>query len=102
MLLHRLFLYLEHRGWIYYTKQSRPPGMAANAFLHVEALVNPPAEHVIEIRRLADLWKRQETGEGDPDIAQPGAGESIEIGGQGRISEMGEHPGDLTNGHPTG
>ncbi len=68
--LHRALQAMERRGWIFYTKQSRPPGMAANALIHLEAIVNPPAEHVIEIRRVADLWNRQTNGQGS-DLPSP-------------------------------
>jgi hypothetical protein len=44
--------------------------MAANALIHLEAIVNPPAGHVIEIRRLADLWNRsgQSTDMSEPAV----------------------------------
>ena len=49
--LHRLGLWMEDRGWIYYRKKHGSSGTLSSAFLEVEALLEPTKRHVIEIKR---------------------------------------------------
>ncbi len=60
--LHRLALWLESRGWLYYRR--RPSSSAlGNAFLEVRSLVEPATRAVVEERtRVHD----EEDAEGDP------------------------------------
>lgn len=49
-LLHRVALYAERRGWIYY--RSKPPrGAGSLAAMEVMKILDPTIEHVIEIVR---------------------------------------------------
>jgi hypothetical protein len=45
--LHRLALYAEGRGWIYYTKAGSSSGSLSNAFLEVQSLIEPSKRHVV-------------------------------------------------------
>ena len=46
--IHRLALWAEQRGWIYYRAKRMPPGAGAAAFLEVASIVAPEVEHVVE------------------------------------------------------
>lgn len=67
--LHRLALWAEARGWIYYTRRGSS-GSLGNAFLEVQALFEPNQRHVLEERQRAEE-KEEEDDEGDP--PRPGA-----------------------------
>ncbi len=67
--LHRLALWAEARGWIYYTRRGSS-GALGNAFLEVQALFEPTRRHVLEERQRA-VEKEEEDEDGDP--PEPGA-----------------------------
>jgi len=48
--LHRLALWLETRGWLYWTNSSGHSTRAGNAMLELQQLTDPSKCHVIEIR----------------------------------------------------
>jgi hypothetical protein len=61
--LHRLALWMERRGWIYY-KKSGSSGTRTTAFLSVQALIEPDKQHIVEERiRRQDDADRTESGE---------------------------------------
>ncbi len=47
--LHRLGLWMETRGWIYYRHKHGSSGSLGAAFLDVQSLLEPSKRHVIEI-----------------------------------------------------
>lgn len=47
--LHRLALWMEGRGWIYY-KTSGSSSTKTNAFLSLQALIEPSKQYVVEER----------------------------------------------------
>ena len=49
--LHRLGLYMEDRGWIYYRKARGSSGAFANAMLEAHKALEPGNAQVIEARR---------------------------------------------------
>ncbi len=51
VLLDRLLLYCERRGWIFYRKKKPSPGTAASAFLEVHSLIEQGKKHVVEIQK---------------------------------------------------
>lgn len=59
--LHRIAVWAERRGWIYYRAKRGSSGALGNALLEVHAIVEPSARHVLE-ERLKD----------DPETAQAG------------------------------
>jgi hypothetical protein len=62
-LLDRFLLWCESRGWIYYRKRKASPGMAAGAFLELQAMLEPGKEHVLkETKRV----QAERDDEGDP------------------------------------
>lgn len=50
-LLHRLALWMEDRGWIYWTRSRGYGTRAGNAMLEVQELLEPEKRHVIEMKR---------------------------------------------------
>ncbi len=65
--LHRLALWAEGRGWIYYRTHRMPVGSAGMAMLEITSLLDPAAEYVVEELRDARARAEQdESGEGSP------------------------------------
>ncbi len=62
--LHRLALWAEGRGWIYYRTHRAPIGSAGMAMLEITSLVDPAVEHVIEETR-ADRVRVEEDERGE-------------------------------------
>jgi len=62
-MLHRLGLWMEERGWIYYRKKHGSSGSLSSAFLEVQALLEPSQRHVLEIKREDDS---EQDESGDP------------------------------------
>lgn len=62
--LDRLALWMEERGWLYYRKTKRRTGAdLGNAFLEIQAMVDPGKKHVLEARREE---KQEQSESGDP------------------------------------
>jgi hypothetical protein len=49
--LHRVGLWAEARGWIYYRKRQGHSGALGTALLEVQKLLEPSKRHVVEERR---------------------------------------------------
>lgn len=60
--LHRLALWAERRGWIYYLKNRGSSGALGNAALEVQAMFEPAQRHVLE-ERLADMEDHEQSGD---------------------------------------
>ena len=63
VLLDRLLLWLEARGWIYYRKKKANPGSLGSAMLEIQSMLQPSGEHVVEERRAV---KSEEDEAGEP------------------------------------
>jgi len=48
---HRLFRWMESRGWIYYTRSGNHSTRAGNAMLNIQQLFEPSKKHVIEMKQ---------------------------------------------------
>lgn len=68
--LHRLAIWMEGRGWIYY--RHRGSAAAGSALLEIQSFYRPSVEHVIELRQDAAI-RAEEDDEGDPPEAGRGA-----------------------------
>lgn len=70
--LHRLGLWMEARGWIYYRDKRASGGAMGSAFLELQSMLEPGARHVLEIRQNE---KAEDTESGDPPeaAAKPGS-----------------------------
>ncbi len=53
--LHRLAMWAEARGWIYYRKGRGSSGSAAGAAFQLHSLAQPSVRHVVEERRRSEL-----------------------------------------------
>jgi len=49
--LHRLALWAERRGWIYYKHHKAPPGASAMALMELDRIWKPEIEHVVD-----EMW----------------------------------------------
>ena len=49
--LHRLAVWAEARGWIYYRKKQGHSGALGTALLEVQKILEPSKRHVVEERR---------------------------------------------------
>ena len=65
--LHRLALWAERRGWIYYREKHGSSGTLANAVLEVHSLFDPSKRYVLEERTRDQVEDEQS---GDPPTAR--------------------------------
>jgi hypothetical protein len=49
--IHRLLLYCESRGWIYYWHKQGSPGTRASALLELHAMLEPQKKHMLTIQK---------------------------------------------------
>lgn len=61
--LHRLGLWMEARGWIYYRRKRGGSGSLGAAFLEVQSMLEPSKKHVLEISRKDES---EDDDSGDP------------------------------------
>ena len=69
--LHRIAVWAERHGWIYYRTKHGSSGAVGNAFLEVQGIFDPAAKHVLE-ERLRDDVDAEEAGD-PPDTAKANA-----------------------------
>jgi hypothetical protein len=67
--LHRLAVWAEGRGFIYYRKRRGSSGAASRAFLEVQSLLEPAQRHVLE-EKARDRVEEQDKG-GPPRGSSP-------------------------------
>ena len=66
--LHRLLLYAERRGWVYYKEKRRPPGAGLGL---LTTIYQPSMEHVVEESASQRVRRDQEaSGEGEYDLTE--------------------------------
>jgi hypothetical protein len=66
--LHRLALWAEDRGWIYYLRRKPSGSSLGNAFLEVQSLIEPEKKQLVEAHKAESV---EEDDQGDP--PEPGA-----------------------------
>ena len=66
--LDRLALWMEGRGWLYYRRRKASASALGNAFLEVQALVEPGQRLVLEARR-EDRVEDHESGDPPDPVA---------------------------------
>lgn len=49
--VHRVALWAEARGWIYYLRRRPQSSALGNAFLEVQALIEPEKKQLVEVRK---------------------------------------------------
>lgn len=67
--LHHLALWAEDRGWIYYKRRKPSSSVLGNAFLEVQALIEPEKKNLVEVRCADSV---EEDDQGDPPEAGSG------------------------------
>jgi hypothetical protein len=60
--LHRLALWAEDRGWIYYLRRKPSSSALGNAFLEIQSLVEPEKRELQQVR-VHDQLEEDEQGE---------------------------------------
>ena len=63
LVIDRLLLAAEAKGWIYWRHRKSSPGTAAGALLELQAMLQPDRRHAAEIVRAES---HEEDGEGGP------------------------------------
>jgi hypothetical protein len=63
---HRLALWLEERGWLFY-KHKKPTSSAASCFVALQQVLEPPVQHVLHVKE----EKRNQAEEGVPGRGDP-------------------------------
>jgi hypothetical protein len=73
--LHRLALWMEERGYLYYLHK-KPSSSAASCFVAFQQVIEPKVEHVIHVSRVNHLHGEEgASGQGGLDLADaPGSG----------------------------
>jgi hypothetical protein len=67
--LHRLCLWLEERGWLYY-KHKQPSSSPAGCLVALQQALDPQTKHVLQIKEEKRYHAEEEApGEGDPPAA---------------------------------
>jgi len=61
-LLHRLCLWLEANGWIYYINKKAENGTLGSTLQELNALLNPSVRHTIEMKQNQVVVRRNEAG----------------------------------------
>jgi hypothetical protein len=63
--LHRLCLWLEDRGWLYY-KHKKPSSSPASCFVALQQVLEPPIHHVLQVKEEKRCHAEQEApGQGE-------------------------------------
>jgi hypothetical protein len=66
--LHRLALWLEERGHLYYLHKKPSGGGGAGAFVALQRAIEPQSRHVEQVRHVNHSVEEDEaSGRGDPD-----------------------------------
>lgn len=66
LLLDRLLLYAERRGWIYYRKKKPSSSALSNACLEVQQLLEPSKKYIVQIKN-DERRNQQEAGDLPPE-----------------------------------
>ncbi len=65
--LHRLALWAEQRGWIFYMKKKPSTTALGSAFLEIQQLAQPEKRHLLEIKKDQKAEEDEAGGSGDPE-----------------------------------
>lgn len=69
LVLDRLLLAAEARGWIYWRRRRASPGTLGNAVASMHALLEPDRRHLAEERRA--VRREEEDEDGPPETGKP-------------------------------
>lgn len=60
-LLHRLCLWLEQKGWLYYRHRKAESGIVGSTLQELNSLLNPSVRHTIEMKQNVETVMRRES-----------------------------------------
>ena len=63
--LHRLALWAERRGWIYYLHRQGSSSTVGNAFLELQSMLEPSKKYILEVKREEHVVEDES---GDPPV----------------------------------
>lgn len=69
--VHRLALWMEARGWIYWTRSRGWSSRAGNAFLELQQLLDPSRKHVLEMKTGQKQNREQDRSGAPPPASGP-------------------------------
>jgi hypothetical protein len=69
--LHRLALWMETKGWIYYVHTKASPSTLGTAMLNLQTILQPGAEHVVEMRQSRRVQRNNADGPDKAGDADP-------------------------------
>lgn len=75
--LHRVAMWMEAQGWMYYRKKRGSSGALGTAFLEVQAMFEPGKRHVLEVMRTEETHDGES---GEPPTGGPGSGTNSSSG----------------------
>lgn len=58
-LMHKLFIWLEQKGWLYYRHKKPQNGVIGAALQELNAILQPSARHTIEMKQNEARLKRR-------------------------------------------
>jgi hypothetical protein len=64
--LHRVALWMERRGWLYYVNSREHFGGRGSLLVGVAAAVDPTVRHLIEAQRAFEVVEEEGIGDADP------------------------------------
>ena len=78
---HRLCLWLEDRGWLYY--KHKMPSSPASSFVDFQQVLEPPTQHILQVKE----EKRHYAGQEVPgqDHSSPTEGNCPDTGGEEKL-----------------
>lgn len=66
--LHRLALWMERRGWIYYAKNKPSVSTLGSAALSVQSILQPESKHVLEMKQERRVQRDDQGDPPEPDV----------------------------------
>jgi hypothetical protein len=95
--LHRLFLWMEGRGWLYYRKKRGSGGGASGVLTTMQQFVEPQVQHVIQMQE--ESKEHEQLEEGQPSqVDEPITPGPDTTNPKGRT----DGPEDQSHGRPAG
>lgn len=59
--MHKFFLWLEQKGWLYYRHKKPQSGVLGSALQELNAMLQPSSRHTIEMKQNKVRFKRSES-----------------------------------------
>ncbi|HEY1219209.1 MAG: hypothetical protein ABSE42_13650 [Bryobacteraceae bacterium] len=69
--LHRLALWMETKGWLFYVHKKASPNALGNAAFGIQRIIQPGAGHVLEVRQSRRVRRDDVGGPDEAGAANP-------------------------------